>query len=444
MRRLMFLILSATLLWVTASSEALDIELTQGIGAAIPIAITPFGNEQQSLVPGQQTFSEVMHNDLQNSGQFRVNTPSGQQPTNISQVDFNFWRKQSVNDLVVGNIHAVGGNRYEVSFQLIDLFANNHSGGPINPSQSVLISNSFTVPASALRQAAHRVSDMIYQKLTGARGVFSTKIAYVVVQHDANQRGKYSLEVSDQDGFNPQALMVSGQPIMSPTWAPDGRKIAYVSFEQGTPGIYLQDLYRGSRQLISDYPGVNGAPSFSPDGRKIALVLTRTDNPKIYIMGISGRGLTQVTNGYSIDTEPSWSPDGQSLLFTSNTGGTPQIYRYNLASGQTQRVTFDGNYNARPSFFPDGQNIILMHRSSGDYNQFGIARENLQTGGLQVLVQTGNDESPSLAPNGKMVIYSTLYDGRGVLAMVSTDGRIKLRLPAREGDVQDPAWSPFL
>lgn len=419
---------------------ALDLELTQGVTAAIPIAILPFTGPK-ILAPGDQSVTEVITNDLQNSGQFRVlgNDKQAQASSQSPEkVDYAYWRKQGVNDLIVGAIRPLAGNRYQIAFTLIGVF---NSAADNKSANNVLLSQSFEVSASGLRDLSHHISDLIYQKLTGVRGIFSTKIAYILVQHSSNQLSKYKLEVADADGFNPQALLVSNEPIMSPAWSPDGQRLAYVSFEKHRAQIFIQNLTTGKRQLISDAPGINGAPAFSPDGSKLALVLTKTGNPKIYVLDLTNHSLREITFGWSIDTEPAWSPDGKSLLFTSNRDGTPQIYDYSFDTAKTNRVTFSGNYNARASFMPGEQSIVMMHRGN---NLFGIARQNLLSNQVQVLVQTGEDESPSLAPNGKMVIYATRYAGRGVLAQVSTDGRIKLRLPAREGTVQEPAWSPFL
>lgn len=435
-------LVSIILLWFSSANAALDLVLTQGINAALPIAIVPFVNEQEAIAPGNQTITTILKNDLQNSGQFWVKTAVGlsHSPSNVNQIDFKYWRKQGVNDVVVGSVNALGDGRYQIVFQLVNLFNQSAKASQSDRNNAVLLSRSITARAAALRQLAHYISDLIYQQLTGVPGIFNTKIAYVLVQRSVDQAPKYTLEVADEDGFKPQALLTSSQPIMSPNWSPDGNKIAYVSFESDQPAIYIQDVATGQRQIISEFPGINGAPAFSPDGKYLALVLTRTGNPKIYVLALASGKLTQITNGYSIDTEPAWAPDGKSLLFTSNRGGTPQIYLYNFETNQVQRISFDGNYNARASFLPNKRDIVMMHRETG---MFGIARQDLESGRLQVLVQTGNDESPSLSPNGKMVLYATQYGGRAVLAMVSTDGRVKLRLPEREGSVQEPAWSPY-
>jgi len=422
----------------TQANAALNLELTQGIDAAIPIAVVPFANEQANA-PGETSVSAIIKSDLQNSGQFRASSPGllSQKPTTVADVSASYWRRQKVDDVLIGQVKAQGGQQYQVSYQLVGVINSAKSTSPT----TTLLNESFRVNQAGLRELAHHISDQVYQKLTGVRGVFSTKLAYVLVQRRLGRPSKYALEVADEDGFNPVALLTSNQPIMSPTWTPNGRDIAYVSFENHRARIFMQDIRTGKREVISQFPGINGAPAFSPDGNTLALVLTKTGNPKIYTLNLASGKLSQITKGYAIDTEPAWAPDGQSLLFTSNRGGTPQIYRYYLKNGQIQRITFDGNYNARGSFSPGEQHIVMMHRETG---LFGIATQNLNSGRLFELTQSGYDESPSLAPNGKMVLYATKYGGRNVLAMVSTDGRIKLRLPAREGNVQEPAWSPFM
>lgn len=424
------------LCFASQSWALLQLELTQGTSSAIPIAIVPFANSAAAIAPGGQTVPQIIQADLQNSGEFNTAGPQGlgENPQTLGTIDYSYWHQQKMDNVLIGNIANLGGGRYQVSINLVSTY-------PANGNSNILLSQSFTTNQMGLRHLAHHISDLVYEKLTGTRGVFSTKVAYVLVQRDANKPARYSLEVSDIDGFAPVSLLVSSQPIMSPAWSPDGKKIAYVSFENHRAAIYLQNVASGARQEISDAPGINGAPAFSPDGRQMALVLTKTGNPNIYLLNLANRQIRGLVNDWSIDTEPSYSADGKSLLFTSNRDGTPQIYRYDFASGSTSRVTYDGDYNAHAEFLPDAQGIVMMHRTDG---VFGIARQDLSDSRLWVLTQTGEDESPSLAPNGKMVIYATQYGGRGVLAQVSTNGQIKLRLPAREGSVQEPAWSPYI
>jgi TolB protein len=430
-------------LWFQVQPALADLSLvlTQGRAAAIPIAIIPFANAKQLALPGEPV-TQVISNDLTNSGQFKVMPPSSftSQPTTVDDVKMSYWRQQNASDILLGQVKKVGINRYAVSFQLLSVnTAKPQLGQPDNP--TVLISQTYSTTEAGLRNLAHQISNQVYQQLTGVKGVFTTKIAYILVQHSPSKSVVYSLEVADQDGFNPHPVLRSYQPIMSPTWSPSGQQLAYVSFENNRSAIYLQDLSSGKRRMLSEYPGINGAPAFSPDGKKLALVLTRSGNPKLYMMTIATGQLQELTFGSSIDTEPSWSADGQSIVFTSNRGGGPQIYQYSLVNKQVQRLTFEGNYNARASYLPNGSAIVMMHRETG---LFGIAKQNLTSGSLQVLTESGNDESPSLAPNGKMVLYATKYAGREVLALVSIDGRVKLRLPSRDGDVREPSWSPFL
>ncbi len=429
MRHIKSLLILLTI-FVLPAQAALDLELTKGVNAATPIAIAPFA-QPELMVPGNQGFSEVISNDLKNSGQFRLK-PGSQDPHSVQQVDFDYWRNQGASNLVVGSIQGSGGH-YKLRFELIDIYSGAKGA---NNKSAVMLSDEFDVNESDTRKLAHHISDLIYEKLTGVKGVFSTHIAYVLVQRVVRQPSVYTLTIADADGFNPRPLLRSYEPIMSPTWSPDASKIAYVSFENHRAGIYMQNVATGTRSVISREPGINGAPAFSPDGSKLAVVLSKTGTAKIYTMNLSGGQLVPLTTGYSIDTEPNFAPDGQSLVFTSNRGGNPQIYRYYFGSRQISRLSYQGDYNAKASFFPDGQNIIFMHREGG----FTIARQNLASGQLRMLTRAGHDESPSLAPNGKMAIYATEYGGRGVLALVSADGNITLRLPASEGSVQEPAW----
>lgn len=438
--RLITLVSALILGQLPAHADPLNLVLTQGASTALPIAVVPFSGQDDPQATNN--VSSVMMADLQNSGQFKVMDPQSmtQTPHAASDVNEAYWGKTAnVDNVVVGNVKSLGGDRYQVNFALLDVV---HSQGQSN--STVLTSDNYTVSGDQLRGLAHHISDIVYQQLTGVRGVFSTKIAYVLVQRNAGVPPKFMLAVADEDGFNPRTLVTSNQPIMSPAWSHDGQKIAYVSFENTTPQIFVQNVANGDRHAVSNFPGVNGAPAWSPDNSKLALVLSKDGgNPQIYIMSLGSSSLTQVTHDNAINTEPSFSPDGQSLVFTSDRGGGPQIYQVNLASGSMQRLTFQGGYNARASFAADGQNIVMINRQHDMYN---IALQNVQSGNVLVLTHSGNDASPSVAPNGKMVLYETDF-GRGqqgVLGMVSTDARVRLRIPAPEGSVQDPAWSPFL
>lgn len=412
----------------------LSMELTRGVAGAIPIAVVPFGLDGGA--PSQDV-SAIISNDLQNSGQFKVYGRStlSQFPTSASAVSTDYFRRLGTDNIVVGNVSAAGGGRYRVTFQLLDLMGGKGASG-------VSLNKTYTVSEGELRALAHHISDLIYEQITGVRGVFSTKLVYVVVQRFSNGQARYILEVSDQDGYGPRPLLSSPEPIMSPSWSPNGKQIAYVSFENRRAAIFLQDLASGGRRLLSEFPGINGAPAWSPDGRKLALVLSKSGAPNIYVMDIASHSLTQVTNDFYINTEPSWAPDGRSLIFTSNRSGGPQIYQVNLATKAISRVSYDGPYNARASFTPDGSRIAMIHRVSGIYK---IALLDLDSGTTKVLTNSAGDSaSPSIAPNGGMILYDTVYGGRNMLGMVSSDGRVQLVLPARNGEAQDPAWSPYL
>lgn len=410
----------------------LSMELTQGVSGAIPIAVVPFAQADNA----PQNVSSIIGTDLRNSGRFKVfgKDSLSQFPSEKSAVSADYFRKLGTDNVVIGKINRVG-DRYEVSFSLLNMY---NSGDE----DKVVMSDKFTVSASHLRSVAHHISDLIYENITGTKGIFSTRLVYVVVQGKEEGHRRYILELSDHDGYNPKPLLNSPEPIMSPSWSPDGRKIAYVSFENRTAGIYIQEVGTGGRSLLSKFPGINGAPAWSPDGRKLALVLSKSGSPNIYIMDIGSRKLRQITNDFYINTEPSWTPDGSRLLFTSNRSGGPQIYSVNTDGGSASRVTYDGDYNARASFAKDGKNIAIIHRVSGLYK---IALLDLDTGSIKVLNKSSGDSaSPSIAPNGSMVLYDTVSHGRNVLGMVSSDGRVMLELPARNGQAQDPAWSPFL
>ncbi len=422
--------------FVMPAYAALDLELTQGIDAALPIAVVPFTGQEQDINAANNVAGVVWH-DLQNSGQFRVKSWSSlkQLPSSSADVQQPYFKKLGVNDVLVGSVTKTLGGDYKVQYQLVNIFAKQGN------SDNILLTQQFTVKKEQLRSLAHHIADQVYQKLTGFRGVFSTKIAYILVKRAAGQPTQHVLEIADADGYNPKPLLTSKQPIMSPAWSPDGKQLAYVSFENKKSAIYLQDIATGSRQQLTNFPGINGAPAFSPDGKQLAMVLlSKQDDPKIFIMNLQKKRLKQITFGRSIDTEPAFSPDGQSIAFTSNRGGSPQIYLKNLKKNTVNRLTFDGNYNAKASFSPDGKSVALMSRG---HSMFAVGVLTLANQQLQILTQGPLDESPSMAPNGQMVLFASRYGGREVLSEVSIDGRIKLRLPARDGSVQEPAWSPF-
>lgn len=402
---------------------ALDLELTQGVNAAIPIGIGSFGYDEQA-----RAVQSVVANDLRLFGQFKlINEPGNSQPASLS-----YWQRMRADSVLTGKVVPLGDGRVALSFDLIDAAAQGR----------LLLHQKFVVPDNRLRALAHHISDQVYKQLTGERGVFSTKIAYIMVQHLYDNKTRYSLEVADMDGYHPQSLLISSEPIMSPAWSPDGHRIAYVSFERKRASIFEVDVATGRRRLITDFPGINGAPAWSPDGRELAVVLSKSGAPKIYTVNISNGSVRQITFGSSIDTEPRYAPDGRSILFTSGRGGTPQVYRLNLASGQIpHRLTYDGNYNARASYTPDQQSIVMLHREDKDFN---IAVQPAQGGSVTVLTHSAMDESPSVSPNGRVVLYATRDSSQGVLEMVSIDGRTRLKFPSRDGDIQEPAWSPFL
>lgn len=423
---------AATMVWSSGASAILSMELTQGVAGAIPIAVVPFAHSDQS----PQDVSSVVGADLQNSGRFKVFGKGALKefPVDAVSVSPDYFRKLGTDNVVVGKVESLGGDRYQVSFELLDIY---HGKG----AENVVLKKSYTVSGRELRAVSHHISDLVYQAITGVRGVFSTRIAYVVIQKGANGQKRYILEVADQDGYGPRPMLNSPEPVMSPTWAPDGKKVAYVSFENRRAGIYMQNVTTGARQLISEFPGINGAPAWSPDGKKMALVLSKSGAPNIYVMDINSHQLTQLTNDFYINTEPAWSPDGRTLLFTSNRSGGPQIYQINMSNKAVSRVSYDGNYNARPAFTPDGTHIALIHQVSGVYK---IGMLDLDSGTMRVISsKAGDSASPSVAPNGSMVLFDTRSGGKNVLGMVSSDGRVQLLLPARNGDAQDPAWSPF-
>jgi len=424
----------------TSAYAILNLELTKGVDRAIPIAAIPFkfqGNQQLPL-----DVTTIISQDLQNSGRFKLLDVKEMQqtPSDINNVDFQYWKDKGVDDLVLGKIQSYGNNKYQISFSLLNIYKHFKKKSFFDASP-VLAKETYVVMAKDLRKLAHKISDIIYAKLTGERGIFSTKIAYILVDRTPNQPRKYSLIVSDSDGYNPQAILTSSQPIMSPAWSPDGKSIAYVSFENRRATLFVSNVTTGARRVITSFPGINGAPTWSPDGKHLAVVLSKNGGAKIFLVDLHNGKLSQLTNGWLIDTEPCFSPDGKSILFTSDRAGSPQIYLRDLASGSLRRLTFVGNYNARASFTPDKKSIVMLHRDQGSFN---IAIQDLQTGVVTILAGVCDNQSPSIAPNGRMIIYASHDGNKGLLALVSTDGKVRLNLPETNGEVREPAWSPFL
>lgn len=437
-RVLSFLLLSLVCTPLLVYAEV-ELELTKGTQSAMPLAIVPFGGNATSTQ--LLDIAAIVNSDLEKSGHFRLLDRGKmlERPQTLDQVNAQVWQGLGMDNLLLGTVKPTPDGRYQVNFQLLDIYGGKKGEPMVKPSQ--LLTKEFLVSASGMRKLGHHISDLVYEKLTGEKGVFSTHIVYVVVEK--GQTGvpvRYRLELADMDGYNPRNLLVSQQPIMSPSWSPDGNKIAYVSFEKNLPGIYIQDISTGQRRLVANYPGINGAPAWSRDGSQLAFVLSKEGAPHIYTLDLSTNVLVQRSSGVSIDTEPSWSPDGRSLIFTSSRSGGPQIYRVDLSAGAIERVTFEGNYNTSALFTPDGKDIVMLHQQGGAYN---IAVQNLQTGRINMLTTSGRDQSPSVAPNGRMVVFATKAGSRQVLGIVSTDTKVQLRLPAREGDVREPDWSPL-
>ncbi len=424
-----WLVLTALLSWTVHAGAALTIEITRGVESALPIAIVPFGWESP-LPKAPQNVSDIVAADLARTGRFNPLPERDMlaKPQEGSQINFTNWRILGSQNLVVGRIRDLGAGRLEVRFQLFDVFK-----------AKQLIGYSIPTTTDGLRLTAHRISDLIYEELTGEPGAFTTRIAYVVASRTADSL-QYALQIADVDGYGPQTVLTSPEPIMSPSWSPDGKRLAYVSFENRRSEIYLQVVDTGQREKIASFSGINGAPSWSPDGRRLALTLSRSGSPDIYVMDLASKRLTQITRNFAIDTEPTWAPDGRTIYFTSDRGGKPQIYAADLNGGRAKRVTFEGEYNSRPMLSPDGKKLAMVHGENGVYT---IAVQELQTGILQVLTDGNLDESPSFAPNGSMIIYAEKGRTQGSLAAVSVDGRVRQSLQSQEGDVREPAWSPY-
>lgn len=412
-------------------SAQLQIEIIDGNPSALPIAVVPF-QWQDASPPPETPVHDIIAGDLYRSGLFdpMAVEDMAERPVDAEAIRFGTWRLLKTDYIVIGKVRTpMDGQGHEIVYQLFDVHT-----------QEQLLSRITTVGPGDLRFGAHRVADAIYEKLTGVPGAFSTRIAYVTATGVGNDL-RYELVVADADGFGPQSIVGSPEPLLSPAWTPDGRQIAYVSFERGNSAIYMQNVATGSRELISSGKGINGAPSFSPDGKRMALTLSRSGNPEIYVRDMATGRLQQITQHWSIDTEPVWSPDGRWIYFTSDRGGRPQIYRVPPSGGTPQRVTLEGEYNARASLSPDGRRIAV---AQGRGNEYRIAIWDTETERFTILTPGKLDESPSYAPNGSMILYATREGTRGVLSAVSADGNVRQRLILSEGDVREPAWSPVI
>jgi TolB protein len=420
----------ATSLTATAQESLDAIIIDTGYDKQTKIAIVPF--RQGPEFSGEQQMADIVGFDLARSGQFAAMDMENMLsfPTVRDEVFFRDWRVLGVEYLVIGRTRVDLEGNLEVGYELFDVF-----------NERPMINDQKTALRGQWRDVAHKISDEVFEAITGIPGAFSTRIMYVLAQNAGSPSARFSLEVADSDGERTQTLFRSTQPIMSASWSPDGRRIAFVSFEGGRPGIVLQDVETGTRERLSRYRGINSSPVFSPDGKQLAMVLSRDGNPEIYVMNMADRRLRRITRHHAIDTEPSWTPDGKNLIFTSDRGGRPQIYQLEMATNLIERLTFQGDYNACARLLPDGKHLVFVHRHEG---VFHIAWLDLERDDLRVLTATSLDESPSLAPNGTMLIYATQDRGRGILAVVSIDGRVKYRLPSSSGDVREPAWSPYI
>ena len=435
------LALVVLLLTATSAMAQLEIEIRRGVARPVPIAVVPFAWEPAPASPGGAAaaaraapfdVAALVARDLGSSGRFAPIPVADMlsQPSRPTEVRLDDWRILDVDVLVIGRLTEERPGQYSITFQLFDVLRGEQ-----------LLGYRMDSTEDQLRASSHRVADMIFERLTGIPGVFATRIAYINEQRNGDNR-RYRLIVADADGENAQVIADSPRPLMSPAWSPDGRRLAYVSFEGDQSAIYVQTLRTGTRERVSARPGINGAPAFSPDGRRLALTLSRDNgNLEVFTLDLATQVLTQLTNDPAIDTEPTWSADGRSIYFTSDRGGSAQIYRVGTDPGmRPQRITFEGVYNARARVSPDGAQLAVVHQAG---QGFRIAVVDPSNGLTQVLTDGRLDESPAFAPNGAQIIYATRDGGRGVLASVTTDGRIQQEIASVAGDVREPVWSPF-
>ncbi len=402
------------------AGAVLSIEIIGAGEHQIPVAIVPFGGDEKIA----QTINEVVTGDLQRSGLFRLVDPAGKSPHELAEVSYPDWQVRGAEALAIGTVAALPNGRIEARFHLLDAVK-----------ETELIGQAVSSAENQVRAIGHRIADLIYEKLTGAKGVFSTRIAYV------NRVGKnFRLIVADSDGYNEQTVLAQNEPIMSPAWSPDGSHLAYVSFETEHAVVYVQSLYTNQRKVLADFRGSNSAPAWSPDGRQLAVVLTRDGSSQIYLIRPDGSGLRRITFSGAIDTEPHFSQDGQYLLFTSDRGGSAQIYRMPAEGGPAERLTFGEGTNFSPRHSPDGKGFVFAHLNSGG---FYVAMQDFQTGQMSLLTEGGWEKKPSFAPNGKLILFASEARGRGILATVSSDGRVKQHMFTQSGDAREPVWGPY-
>lgn len=415
------------LLVAPTATAALIIEISEGYENALPIAVIPL------QVQGEisQDIGAIVEHNLRRSGRFKPLTAAQmpQQPANFEQIDFADWRMINIDHLIFGSVKEVSKGRYDISLHLVDVLRKTQ----------VVASAWQQVSANQLRKIAHQFSDKVYEEMTGIKGAFDTKLAYVTLI-EQNQERIYTLEVSDSDGYNPKPILRSKMPIMSPAWSPDGRQLAYVSFESGRSNVVLQNLSDGKREILAQFPGINSAPAWSPDGKNLSMTLSKDGNADIYIMNLQTRKLQKITRHWAIETESAWSPDGKDIYFNSDRRGQPQIFKVNLNSRIIERISFEGRYNSNPKVSPDGRYVAMVHNNGG----FNIGLLDTYNQKFQVLTDSFLSESPSFAPNSDMLVYAMNRGGKGQLAVVSKDGRSSQILRVKEGQVREPAWGPFL
>jgi TolB protein len=423
LRRLLFALVAFASLTAASARAQLTIEIVGGAGTEVPIAIVPFENEGNWPLGG---ITGIVGADLQRSGLFKLVSDAGvvPRPYRAEDVKLGDFRARGADAVTVGSMRPLPDGRVEVRFALLDAVK-----------QMQLASMSYVVAPAQFRATAHKIADVIYEKLTGDAGVFSTRIAYIT-----KQGSRFELIVADADGGNPQAVVSSNEPLLSPVWSPDGTRLAYVSLERRKPVVYVQSMATGTRQVVANFRGSNSAPAWSPDGRRLVVTLTKDGGSQLYLMNADGSGVTRLLSSPGIDTEAAFTPDGQAILFTSDRGGTPQIYKFTLATRTVERMTFEGNWNVSPHPLPDGKGFVFVRRDGG---RFMIAIQDYATRQVQTLTSGPLDESPSVAPNSKLIIYAALQGSRGILAGVSSDGRVKQRLVSPAADVREPAWGPL-